>query len=117
MKTILPYLTCLFLVFGLSSQLWAQTEIKPDPKKALSKAQQTAQTDSILVNVYLTEADYNEKHHIKNKTITRDVYGDEFYAEEKMDHYQDDAFLNDVATEVIIEVIVNAFIIVATFWQ
>lgn len=120
MKSIKIYLLPLFLFIFFSIQVFSQDEFYNDKKETEKIEQTISKTDSIIVYGYFTEKDYNEIHGIQKHTKNTDselYYGDEIYNEEPRKGRRRDGFLAEVAAEVIVEVVINAVFIIATFWQ
>ncbi len=120
MKSIKIYLLPLILFTFFSTQAFSQNDFYNDKKKKTKIEQKISKTDSIIVNEYYTEKDYNELHSIKEIKINTNseiYYDDEAYNEEERKHRERDGFLAEVAAEVIVEVVINAVFIIATIWQ
>ncbi|MBL4593164.1 MAG: hypothetical protein JKX68_05015 [Flavobacteriales bacterium] len=118
MKSIKTYLLPLLLLTFFSTSVFAQNDFYNGEKEQEKIEQKISTTDSILVYGYYTEIDYNEIHGIekpKNNVDSEFYYGDEVRDKEK--HRKKDSFLSEVAAEVIVEVVINAVFILATFWH
>ena len=116
MKSIKIYLLPIILVTFFTTQGLSQNAIN----NGVNENEKISRTDSILVHGYFTEFDFNEINGISNSKENVDsefYYGEETLKEEELRKRERDSFLNEVAAEVIVEVVVNAVFILATFWQ
>jgi len=117
MKSIKIYLLALFFPIFFSSSVFSQNKISDDQAKV---EQKLSETDSILVNTYFTEEDYNKIHKIEKAEclkISENYYGDEIYNEKVCTKTSRNTFLENVAIEVVVDVVVNTLFIIATFWH
>lgn len=120
MKSIKIYLLPLILIAFFSSPTFSQNDFYNSKKEKEQGKQKLSKTDSILVDGYFTEEDYNEIRGIKENKHTsssEEYYKNKDYTEEERKKNERDHFLTEVAAEVIIEVVVNTLFILATFWH
>ena len=121
MKSIKIYLLPIFLLTLFNTQVFSQDDFYNNKKEKQKLEQTDSRADSIIVHEYFTEEDYNEKHNVANNKISNDsepYYGDEIYSsEEEKRRRERNNFFNEVAAEVVVEVIVNTLFIIATFWH
>jgi hypothetical protein len=113
MYWIKTYLLPLFLVLIVSCATYGQSTTVVE-SKTLSKA------DSVLVNYYYSEQDYNELHAINSSaidTLNKQTYSDETYKDLKYKKRKENDFWEDVPIEFIVDVAVNTFFFVALLWQ
>jgi hypothetical protein len=113
MNSIKTYLLpLLFLLFG-SLASFAQTDSSTVIKK-LSK------TDSILVNCYFSEQDYNAIYEIENfeeEEFADQKYSDEIYSDQEHKKRRGNTFWENVPAELVVDVLVNTIFLVALLWQ
>ena len=120
MKSIKVYFLLLFFLTVFNSVAFSQNKTENKQVETKNIEQSLSKIDSILVNTYFTEADYNKIHKIKKVEcvkISENYYGDEIYNEEGRGEKARDRFLENVAIEVVVDVVVNTLFIIATFWQ
>lgn len=120
MKSIKIYLLPLFLIAFFSTQVFSQDDFYNEKLGKDKAEQKVSKTDSIIGNEYFTEKDYNEIQGIKEyqKNINSEFYcDDEGYNKDEPKKRERDSFMNEVAAEVIVEVVVNTLFIIATFWH
>lgn len=121
MKSIKIYLLPIFLLTLFNTQVFSQDDFYHDKKEKQKFEQTDSRVDSIIVNEYFTEKDYNEKHNVADNKISKDsesYYEDEIYSSEEVKRKRDrNNFFNEVAAEVVVEVLVNTLFIIATFWH
>lgn len=116
MKSIQIYFLPLILscFFGMKGFSQSSVNFNKNQKETISR------TDSILINEYLTEKDYNKKHNVNKQNRVADseiYYEDESNKEEEQKKNEKNSFLNEVAAEVIVEVVVNTLFIIAAIWH
>ncbi len=117
MNSIKTYLLPLFFLLFMSVSSIAQSSI--GDKR--SEEQKLSTIDSVLINTYFTEKDYNELHNIKvdnRRTSENDYYADEIYNEEPHPkHKVKGSFWDTVAVDIAVDVVVNSIYLIAVFWQ
>ena len=116
MKSIKTYLIPLVLIAFFSIKGLSQDTINKnnDEKEKISR------TDSVLINEYFTEMDYNKKYKTikQQKAIDSEIYyGDENDNEEVLKKEDNTRFLNKDTAEVIVEVVVNTLFIIVAIWH
>ena len=119
MESIKTYLLALFLSIFFSAPIFSQSNSVKHPEKKIKVETIDDKTDSILVNTYFTEQDYNEQHDIEliYSEESEFYYGDEIYQNDNHPRRSQGDFWGEIAAEVVVEVVVNAVFIIATIWQ
>jgi hypothetical protein len=115
MKSIKTYLIQLILIAFFSTSAFSQSNNSTDERQS-----EITKIDSVLVNGYFTESDYNKKHNVKKQSKTTELeiyYKDENKNKDARDGGEKDGFLKAVAAEVIVEVVVNTLFIIAAIWR
>jgi hypothetical protein len=115
MKSINTYLLQLILIAFFSTSAFSQRNNNIDKRQ-----NEISKIDSVLINGYFTERDYNKKHNIKKHPKTSDseiYYKDENVKKETRDDEEKNRFFKEVAAEVIVEGVVNILFIIATVWH
>lgn len=114
MKSIKTYLLPLILITFFSSSVFSQsnTDTNSVEETKFSKI------DSVLANGYMTEKEYDKKHKIKKhqKRANSDFYYGDEKTKEK-DGEEKDSVVNEIAVEVIVEVVINTLFIIAAIWH
>ena len=118
MNSIKTYLltVLLLLIFGVS----AFSQNTTDDKAKDGEVVEMSKTDSVLVNCYHTEQEYNRIHGINQSEKTEDpeyIYEDEIYSDEKHRKRSRNTFWDNVPAELVVDVVVNAFFFIAILWQ
>jgi len=116
MKSIKTYIVPLVLIAFFSAKGLSQNTIneKHNENNNISLA------DSILIYGYFTEKDYNKKYEVNKstKTTSSEIYYDhESNSDKDSKDKENNSFLNEVATEVIVEVVVNTLFFIAAIWH
>lgn len=118
MKSIKTYLLSLFLLIFFSIQAFSQSALIKDnllQEHVFSKA------DSVLAETYFSERGYNELNGITSlsqEVYSESVCGGEIYNDEpKQNNKKRNYFLDSVAVELMVEVVVNSVFLIATFWH
>jgi hypothetical protein len=118
MNAIKTYLLPLFLLLFFAAPSFAQSN--PDGSKSQKQEQQLSETDSILVNCYFTEKEYNRIHGVDHCTTGSDseyTYEDEIYNGEENKKRDRGNFFENIPAEVVAEVLINTLLFVAILWQ
>jgi len=121
MKSIKTYLPLLFLLIFFNVQAFSQASFNEGENEGGEKEQKLSKTDSIIVNTYFSEEDYNELYKIEylsddeNSTL---YYGDEVYGEEPFHKNKHrNRFWDTVGAEIVVDVVVNTVFFLTLFWQ
>ncbi len=118
MNAIKTYLLALFLALFFIFPTFAQSNF--DDNKFIKQEQQLSKIDSILINCYFTEKEYNRIHGIKQSKPFDDevlMYEDEIYNGKKYKKTGRDNLLNDIPVEVVVDVVLNTLFFIAVLWQ
>ena len=106
---LLPYLFALISV----GQVFSQSNLKKERKFSMA--------DSVLVESYLTEEDYNRLNKVceTNESVAfKAHYGDEIYNEEPLpQNRRKNLFWSSDAVELVVDVFVNTMFLIAAFWN
>ncbi|MDG1475840.1 MAG: hypothetical protein P8Q14_01710 [Vicingaceae bacterium] len=118
MKSIKIYLLpFLFLLFS-AGQVFSQSDFEKDN---LKKERKFSKADSVIVETYLTEEDYNRLNEIRELNEPTDFnthYGDEVYNEEPISQNRKrNVFWNSGTAELVVDVFVNTMFLIAAFWH
>ena len=120
MKSIKTYLLPLLLLVFFGAQSFSQINLK---KETCNKERKFSKADSILVEYYLTESDYNEKYGIDIACVDeieslKDCGADEIY-NETPNHIRNsnNRFLNAGAVSFIVDVAIHTVFLIVAFWQ
>jgi len=119
MTSIKTYLLLLFLVALFGSQAFSQSNFE---KEISVQEHKFSKADSVLIETYLTERDYIEKHGIEavNVCMTGSVGGvvtDEIYNDTPRDNNTKNRHLDDGALGVLIDVAIHTLLFMTLFWQ
>ena len=118
MNLIKTYLLplCLLLFFTVSSLAQSDSNyISSDSAKV-----EMSKTDSVLVNCYFSEKEYNRIHGIDRAERidgSEEVYEDEIYNGKKEQKKRRSNFWDNVPAELVVDVVVNTLFFVAILWQ
>ncbi len=118
MNLIKTYLLPIALVLFFSMQVFTQPASANDGQ--VGEEEQVSGVDSVLVNCYFSEAEYNKIHGINQSEMIEDsdqVYGDEIYGDQKHRKSGRNTFWEDVPADLIFDVVVNTLFFVAILWQ
>jgi hypothetical protein len=118
MNAIKTYLLSLIFLLSFISSTFAQSN--SDDKESVRLEQELSEEDSILVNCYFTEKEYNRIHGIYQSTTASNseyTYEDEIYKGEKNKKRGRDTFLSDIPVELVVDVVLNTLFFVAILWH
>jgi hypothetical protein len=79
-----------------------------------------SETDSILVNCYFSEDDYNAKYNIEASELEIDdvrAYEDEIYEDKEVKRKERSSFWDDVPAEFVVDAVLNTLFLIALIWQ
>jgi len=111
---LLPLVLLLFVTFSTFGQ-------NPPNNEAFDKEEiQMSKIDSVLVNCYYSEEEYNRIHDINQLECVKsseDVHEDEIYNDKKHKKRRQGSFWSDVPAELIVEVVANTLFFIAILWQ
>ena len=119
MNAIKTYLL-LFLLLLFIVPTFAQSNSDDNVPQKQDQEQELSKTDSILVNCYFTEKEYNRIHGINQlETVdnSESMYEDEIYNGKKYKKSGRDNLLSDIPVEVVVDVVLNTLFFVAILWQ
>ena len=106
------------LMFLGTLSVFAQSN--SEDKESVKLEQELSEEDSILVNCYFTEKEYNRIHGIYQSTTASNseyTYEDEIYKGEKNKKRGRDTFLSDIPVELVVDVVLHTLFFVAILWQ
>jgi hypothetical protein len=117
MNAIKTYLL-LFLLLLFIAPTFAQSNFEVNESE--NQELQLSKTDSILVNCYFTEKEYNRIHGINQlETVdnSENTYQDEIYNGKKNKKKGGDTFLSEIPIEMMVDVMLNTLFFVAILWN
>ena len=113
MNSIKTYLLPLIFLLFVTLSSFAQ-------ENANSVERKLSKTDSILVNCYFSEQDYNAQYNIEPSEVEVDdvrVYEDEIYENKETKKKVRSSFWDDVPAEFVVDVVLNTLFLIALIWQ
>ena len=119
MNAIKTYLL-LFLLLLFIVPTFAQSNSDDNVPQKQDQEQELSKTDSILVNCYFTEKEYNRIHGINQlETVdnSESMYEDEIYNGKKHKKRGRDTFLSDIPVEMVVDIMLNTLFFVAILWH
>tara|TARA_B100000809_G_C15128728_1_gene527415 strand:- start:840 stop:1202 length:363 start_codon:yes stop_codon:yes gene_type:complete len=120
MKSIKTYLLLLFLLVIFDVEAFSQINSEKETYNGVYKF---SKTDSMLVESYLTESDYNDKHGVKAVSVSEgrvpnNFYSDEIYNETpSQSSNSKNRFLDAGAINFIVDVAIHTVFLMTVFWQ
>ncbi len=118
MNSIKTYLLLMVLLLFVTVSSFGQSSLNNETSD--KEEIQMSKTDSILVNCYYSEEEYNRIHEINQLECiesSEEVYEDEIYNDKKHKKRSMGSFLVDVPAELIVDVVANTLFFIAILWQ
>ena len=118
MNLIKTYLLPLILLFSFSTAAYTQSTSCSDGQE--EKVGLMTTTDSILINCYYTEKEYNRIQKINQDETAEDyeyMYEDEIYSDKKYKKRGRNTFRWDIPAELVVDVVMNTLFFIAILWQ